>query len=147
MQLAAGCNRALSRRLVFYTQEQERANAPTPLLLRTLLVFLPEPTMHLFLFYPLLTPQLCLYSLDLGHVVFLHLKHPMPPTGSALPGSLHTLKPCSLLLTVLTNPLISCGMLHRLTGSDLQEGRLGVYSPGTASASRSGLTVSSCGLK
>ena len=46
----------------------------------------------------------------------------------------------SLLLTVLTDALVSGGVLHYPTGSGLQEVRLGVQSPGTA-AGRTGLPV------
>lgn len=73
---------------------------------------------------------------------------PKPPHVSGLqcPLLLNTLEPCSLMLTVLTNILVSCGVLRRPTGSELQEGSLGIHLPGTAPASRSGIPVGSCKL-
>lgn len=76
----------------------------------------------------------------------LPIHKPPHVPGLQCPFPLNTLEIWLLLLTVLTNTLGSC-VLHCSTGSELQEGRLGVHSPGTAPASRPGLPVGSCGLK
>lgn len=71
---------------------------------------------------------------------------PKAPHASGLqcPLPLNTLEPRSLTLTVLTNILVSRGVLYRPTGSELQAGSLGIHSPDTAPASRSGIPVGSC---